>query len=82
MRFVRVDKNRSAEVPDTWKEAEAMITSALGAYYDKRGRNIMRLSIAARVAHGMFGKATLSPDPTTSLLYLLQSICKRKGAGL
>ena len=80
MKLVRVDKNRSVEVPDTWKEAEDMVTAALGPYYDERGRNIMRLSIAARVAHGMFGG--LAPDPTTSLLYLLQQICRRKGAGL
>ena len=69
-------------MPETWKEAEDMIAHALGPYYDERGRNIMRLSIAARVAHGMFGKETLSPDPTTSLLYLLQRVCRRKGAGL
>jgi hypothetical protein len=82
VKLVRVDKNREAEVPTTWKEAEEMITSALGPYYDERGRNIMRLSIAARVAHGMFGKQFLAADPTTSLLFLLQRICNRKGAGL
>jgi hypothetical protein len=82
MRFVRVDKNRSAEVPETWKEAQDMIDHALSPYYDERGRNIMRLSIAARVAHGMFGEQFLAPDPTTALLYLLQRICIRKGAGL
>ena len=33
MRIVRVDKNREAEVPTNWGEAEAMITHALGPYY-------------------------------------------------
>jgi hypothetical protein len=38
MRVVRVDKNREIEVPETWHEGEKMITNALGAYYDGRGR--------------------------------------------
>ena len=82
MKLARVDKNRSVEVPETWAEGEAMIVQALGPYYDERGRNIMRLSIAARVAHGMFGAQFLAPDPTTSLLFLLRRLCERKGAGL
>jgi hypothetical protein len=84
MKFVITGgKNRLvAEVPETWAEAEAMITNALGPYYDERGRNIMRLSIAARVAHGMFSEKWMAPDPTTTLLYLLQRICQLKGAGL
>lgn len=82
MRMVRVDKNRGVEVPETWREGERMITEALGPYYDDRGQNVMRLSIAARVAHGMFSERWLSPNPTTTLLYLLQNICQRKGAGL
>jgi hypothetical protein len=73
MKLVRVDKNREAEVPVTWIEAEAMITNALGAYYDGRGKNLARLSVAARVAHGMFGKAFMAADPS-----LRSSIfCKR-----
>jgi hypothetical protein len=83
MKFVNIGKNKQMiEVPETWKEAEEMATSALGAYYDERGRNILRLSIAARIAYGMFGKQTMAADPTTALLYLLQRICIRKGAGL
>ena len=82
MRTVRVDKNREAEVPDTWVEGENMITNALGAYYDGRGKNLARLSTAARVAHGMFGQQLMAGDPTLALLYLLQRICIRKGAGL
>ena len=35
-----------------------------------------------RVAYGMLGEKTMAPDPTTALLYLLQRICIRKGAGL
>jgi hypothetical protein len=82
MRTVRVDKNRQAEVPVTWIEAERMLANAIGPYYDRRGRNLARLSIAARAMHGMFGKDLISPDPTTTLLFLLQRICIRKGAGL
>jgi hypothetical protein len=82
MRLVRVDKNREVGVPTTWAEGEAMITNALGAYYDGRGKNLARLSIAARVAHGMFGRQLMAGDPTFALLYLMQRICIRKGAGL
>ena len=82
MRVVRVDKNREVEVPVTWPEGEAMITHALGAYYDGRGKNLARLSIAARVAHGLFGRQLMAGDPTLALLYLMQWICIRKGAGL
>ena len=82
MRLVRVDKNREAEVPTSWGEAEQMIAKALGAYYDGRGGNTTRLSIASRVAHGMFGRQLMAADPTLALLYLLQRICIRRGAGL
>ena len=82
MRVVRVDKNREVEVPTTWIEAEKMLTNALGAYYDGRGKNLARLSIASRAAHGMFGEQFMAGDPTIALLFLLQRICKRKGAGL
>ena len=82
MKLARVNKSRSVEVPETWAEGEEMITHALGPYYDERGRNIMRLSIAARVVHGMFGSQFMAPDPTTSLLFLLRRLCERKGAGL
>jgi hypothetical protein len=83
MRFVNIGKNKQMiEIPETWIEGERMITEALGPYYDERGRNVLRLSIAARVAYGLFGKQTMAADPTTALLYVLQQICKRKGAGL
>lgn len=82
MRTVKVDKNRTIEVPTTWAEGEKMLTHALGAYYDARGKNLARLSIAARVAHGMFGDQLMAADPTQSLLFLLQRVCIRKGAGL
>lgn len=59
-----------------------MLTHALGAYYDARGQNLARLSVAARVAHGLFGERFMAADPTLALLYLLQRICIRKGAGL
>ena len=83
MKFVMLGRNKQEiEIPETWAESEKMIVEALGPYYDERGRNVLRLSIAARVAYGMLGEKTMAPDPTTALLYLLQRICIRKGAGL
>lgn len=82
MRVVRVGKSSEAEVPTTWSEGEAMIANALGAYYDGRGKNLARLSIAARVIHGMFGRKYMAAEPTLALLYLVQEICRRKGSGL
>jgi hypothetical protein len=83
MKFVTLGRNKQEiEIPETWAESEKMVTEALGPYYDERGRNVLRLSIAARVAYGMLGEKTMAPDPTTALLYLLQRICIRKGAGL
>ena len=70
MRVVRVGKSSEAEVPTTWSEGEAMIANALGAYYDGRGKNLARLSIAARVIHGMFGRKYMAAEPTLALLYL------------
>jgi hypothetical protein len=82
MKTIRVDTYREIEVPTSWKEGEAMLTHALGSYYDKRGGNVARHSIAARVAFGLFGEQFMAADPTIALLYLLQRICQRKGAGL
>jgi hypothetical protein len=82
MRLVRVDKNREVEVPENWREGERMLTNALDAYYDGRGKNLARLSVASRVAHGLFGKQLMAADPTLALLFLMQRICIRKGAGL
>ena len=82
MKTVRVDKNREVEVPTTWAEGEALITNGLGAYHDRRGGNLARQSAAARVAFGLFGAQLMAGDPTLALLYLLQRICIRKGAGL
>ncbi len=57
MRTVRVDKNREAEVPTTWVEGERMLTHALGAYYDGRGKNLARLSVAAASLTGFSAKS-------------------------
>ena len=81
MKIVRVGNGREKETPESWAEGERMLTGALGAYYDDRGKNLARLSIAARVAYGLFGERFMAPDPTTALLYLLQELCRRKGAG-
>jgi hypothetical protein len=81
MRTVRFS-NRDAEVPTTWQEGEEMLTASLNRYFDKRGGNLERMSCAARVAFAFFGERFLAPDPTTALIFLLQEICKRKGAEL
>ena len=82
MKFVQVDKNREVEVPTSWAEGEKMIANALGAYYDARGKYLARLSCATRVAFGLFAERFMAADPTLALLYLLQELCRRKGAGL
>jgi hypothetical protein len=58
-----------------------MIENALGAYYDGRGKNLAKLSIAARVVHGLLGKRYMAGDPTTALLFLVRDICAHKGKG-
>jgi hypothetical protein len=74
--------NRDADVPDTWKEGEEMLAQAMNAYQDRRGGNLERMSCAARVAYGLFGERFMAPDPTIALLYVLQEVCRRRGAWL
>jgi hypothetical protein len=82
MKVVRVGNGRIAEVPETYPEALKMLTAIMNGYYDKRGRNLARQSVVARVAYGLFGERFMAADPTIALVYLLQEICKRQGAGL
>ena len=82
MKLVRVGNGRECEIPTSWKEGEELLTNVLGAYHDRRGGNLARQSAAARVAYGLFGEKFLAADPTDALVFLLQEICKRKGAGL
>lgn len=82
MRTIRFDHGREAEVPTNWAEGERMLTEALSGYYDTRGQNLTRMSIVTRVAYGMFGEKFMAPDPSHALIFLLQRICQRKGAGL
>ena len=81
MRFVTVGNGRDYEVPETWAEAEALITQAM-KYSTERGGNLALQSACARTAYGMFGEVWLAADPTQALCYLMQKICQRKGAGL
>jgi hypothetical protein len=82
MRFVSVGKNRQAvEVPETWAEAEAMLTQAM-RYHTGPGGNTAQRAVIGNVAFGMFGDRWMCADPTQALMYLMQSICQRKGAGL
>jgi hypothetical protein len=82
MRIVRSSDGRIVEAPETYGEGLDMLTHAMGRYYDKRGGNIARMSCASRVAFGLFGEHFMAADPTDALVYLLQEICRRKGAGL
>lgn len=82
-KYFRGGNNKAeADVPETWEEAYEMIQHTMKNYNDRRGGNNERLSVACRIAFGMFNKDGLIPDPTTALLFLMQKICQRKGAGL
>jgi len=77
MRIVRVGNGRECEVPDSWAEAEAMITLAM-KYNEGRGSNSSLLSACARIAYGMYGEEFMAADPTQALCYLIQQICRNK----
>lgn len=81
MKLVRINK-REAEVPESYVDALGMLEHAMSPYQDRRGGNIERMSCAARVAYGLFGERFMAPDPTTALVFLLQEVCRRRGAGL
>jgi hypothetical protein len=84
MKFVTTGGGRNklvAEIPETWAEAEQMVTKAL-SYHEGRGRNVNLQSVCARIAYGLTCNQELTPDPTTALAFLIQRICIRKGAGL
>ena len=82
MRTVKVDKNREVEVPTTYAEGEKILAAAMNGFHDARGHNLSRQSVAARVAFGLFGERFMAANPTDALIWLLQEICHRKGAGL
>ena len=78
-------RRREIEVPETWEEGRQMLLDVMDPHFDKRGGNLERLSAVARVAYGLFankGGAVHPADPTIVLVYLMQKICKREGAGL
>jgi hypothetical protein len=82
MRIVRFHNGRTSEVPETYAEGFEMLTASMNRFHDCRGGNLERASVAGRVAYGLFGAHFMAPDPTIALVFLLQEICKRKGAGL
>jgi hypothetical protein len=82
MKIVRFHNGREAEVPDTYAEGFDMLVKTMNAYHDRRGGNLERLSCAARVAYGLFGKRFMAPDPTIALVYLMQKICESKGVAV
>jgi hypothetical protein len=73
---------REVEVPETWKEALSMLDAVMNPYQDRRGGNLERMSVAARIAFWIVGERFLAPDPTIALVYLMQELCRRRGAGL
>jgi hypothetical protein len=78
MKYPRVGKNRViVEVPESYAEGLAMLSATRTAYYDTRGRNLARQSVAARVAFGLFGQRFLAADPTDALVFLMMEICRR-----
>ena len=81
VKTVGVNK-REAEVPETWDEGFDMLVQTMDAYQNRRGGNVERLSVAARVAFGLFGERFLAADPTSALVWLLLEVCRRRGAGL
>lgn len=85
MKTVRVLKSRGwreIEAPTSWEEAHDMLTHVLGPHFDKRGGNVERMSVVARVAYGLFANDVSPADPTIVLVHLMQKICKARGAGL
>jgi hypothetical protein len=78
MRIVRVGNGREVELPDSWAEAEAMITLAM-KYNEGRGSNAPLLSACARIAYAMYSEEFMAADPTQALCYLMQKICRQKG---
>jgi hypothetical protein len=82
VRIVRFHNSREAAVPKSWDEGFDMLVQTMNAYQDRRGGNLARQSAAARVAYGLFGERFMAADPTDAIVFLVQEICRRKGAGL
>jgi hypothetical protein len=80
--YVSRYNKQEAEIPETWEEAYEMLEHVMRNYNSHRGGNNERLSVACRVAFGMFNRDNLIPDPTHALMFLMLKICERKGAGL
>lgn len=82
MKTVSISKNKNLyEVPETWAEAEEMITKVL-RQASGRGRNLELMGICTRIAYGLMCDRNMTADPSTALAYVIQRICQRKGAGL
>ena len=58
-----------------------MVTKGLRFYDGERGGNAALLSIAARVAYGMFNREGTEGRPDPGFLFLIQKICQRKKLG-
>lgn len=81
MKILKAKRTNEAEIPETWAEAEEMITKAM-SYHEGRGYNLAIHAVCARIAYGLLCDQSLTPDPTTALAFLMKRICARKGAGL
>jgi hypothetical protein len=61
---------REMDIPETYAEALSMLDATMNPYQDRRA------------AFWIVGERFFAPDPTVALIYLMQEICRRKGAGL
>ena len=81
MKILKARRTNEAEIPETWAEAEELITKAM-SYHEGRGYNLAIHAVCARIAYGLLCDQSMTPDPTTALAFLIQRICREKGAGL
>jgi hypothetical protein len=81
MKILKAKRTNEAEIPETWAEAEELITKAM-SYHEGRGYNLAIHAVCARIAYGLLCDQSMTPDPTTALAFLMQRICQSKGAGL
>jgi hypothetical protein len=65
MKTVRINKHFT-ELPETPAEAVAMLDAIMDRYYDKRGGNVARMVVAAKVAYALAGDRFNAPDPLDS----------------
>lgn len=66
---------RSADLPENFPEALAMLDEAL-ALRDKNGANMHQVSAVCRIAYALFEPD--APNPTVALVRLMVKLCERE----